>query len=293
MRCWGMAPVVWLARGIARLPQGFLLRLSGLLSFLLWPLLARRRRIAATNLALCFPELSGAERRRLLHANLRATVMGALELLRAWYAPSRSLAGLARIEGLEHLRAALDAGQGVLLFTGHFTFTELAVRLVSEALGRPLAVVVRRNNSACLEQAMAQARARVFEPVLEKKDVRGLLRTLQGGHALVYSADQNFTYQNAFVPFFGIDAATLTSTPELVRRGNARMLPFWCHREADGTYRLRIEPAWPGWTEGSAEQAATIYMRELERVVRKHPEQYLWVHKRFKTRPAGAPEIYR
>ena len=149
--------------------------------------------------------------------------------------PSRSLAGLARIEGLELVRAALDAGEGVLLFTGHFTCTELAARLVSEALGRPLAVVVRRNNSVCLEQAMAQARSRVFSPVLEKKDVRGLLRTLLGGHGLVYSADQNFTYQNAFVPFFGIQAATLTSTPELARRGQARVLPFWFHREADGT----------------------------------------------------------
>jgi Kdo2-lipid IVA lauroyltransferase/acyltransferase len=292
MRCWGMAPVVLLARGIARLPQWFLLGLSGLLSFLLWPLLARRRRIAAINLTLCFPELSGAERRRLLHANQRATVMGALELLRAWYAPSRSLAGLARIEGLELVRAALDADEGVLLFTGHFTCTELAARLVSEALGRPLAVVVRRNNSVCLEQAMAQARSRVFSPVLEKKDVRGLLRTLLGGHGLVYSADQNFTYQNAFVPFFGIQAATLTSTPELARRGQARVLPFWFHREADGTYRIRIEQPWTGWIEASAEQAAAIYMRELETVVRQHPEQYLWVHRRFKTRPPGEPAIY-
>jgi len=292
MRCWAMAPLVSLARAVARLPQGLLLWLSGPLTVLLWPFLSRRRRIADINLALCFPELSAGERRRLLRANLRATVMGALELLRAWYAPSSALAGLARIDGLAYLRQALDSGQGVLLFTGHFTHTEMAVRLLSEALGRPVGGVFRPNNAACVEQTLKQARSQVFDPVLEKKDVRGLLRTLQGGGAVVYSADQNFTYQNAFVPFFGVAAATLTSTPELVRRGNALMLALWIHRDPDGAYCLRIEPAWPGWIEGSAEQSAAMYMRELERVVRQHPEQYLWVHKRFKTRPAGAPAVY-
>jgi KDO2-lipid IV(A) lauroyltransferase len=287
-----MAPLVLLAQAIARLPQRWLLAISGLLGWLLWPLLTRRRRIAAINLALCFPELSAAERRRLLHDNQRATVMGVLELLRAWYAPSASLAGLARVEGLAHLQAALDAGQGVLLFTGHFTDTEIAVRLLSEALGRSIGAVVRENNSPCLEATLKDARARVSDLILEKKDVRGLLRALQGGEIIAYSADQNFNYQNTFVPFFNIQAATLTSTPDLVRRGKAQMLPFWFHRDRDGCYCLRIEPTWPGWIDASPEQAAAIYMRELEKVVRQHPEQYLWVHKRFKTRPPGMPELY-
>lgn len=292
MRCWGLLPLVLIARGIARLPQPVLLRLAAAGSLLLSPLLARRRRIAAINLALCFPELPEAERRRLLRANQRATVMGALELLRAWYAPSSSLAGLARIEGLRRLQAALAEGRGVLLFTGHFTHTELAVRLLSEALGRPVRVVIRRHNSACLEATFERARARVFGATLAKKDVRGLLRTLQAGEPVVYSADQNFSYQHAFVPFFGVSAATLTSTPELVRRGHAQVLPFWFHRDDDGRYCLRIEAAWPGWIDADADQAAAIYMRELEIVVREHPEQYLWVHRRFKTRPPGSPAVY-
>ncbi len=292
MRCWGMAPLVLAARGIARLPQGVLLQLAAVLSLLLWPLTVSRRRIAAINISLCFPELSAIERRRLLRANHRASVMGLLELLRAWYAPSSALVGLARVEGLPLLRAALAEGRGVLLFTGHFTHTELAVRLLSEALDRPLGAVVRRNNSACVEATINAARSRVSGVLIAKKDVRGMLRTLKAGEPLVYSADQNFTYQNAFVPFFGINAATLTTTPNLVRRSNARMLPFWFHREPDGRYCLSIEAAWPGWIDGSPEQAAQIYMRELEFVVRRHPEQYLWVHRRFKTRPPGEPAVY-
>jgi KDO2-lipid IV(A) lauroyltransferase len=292
MRCWAIAPLVMLARGIARLPQPVLLFLARSFAFLLWPLLARRRRIAAINLTLCFPEMPADQRRALLHGNQVATVMGAFELLRAWYAPSSALAGAARIEGLDQLRSALANGRGVLLFTGHFTHTELAVRLLSDALGRPVRVVIRRHNSPCVEAAFDQARTHVFGPTLAKKDVRGLLRTLQAGEVVVYSADQNFTYQNAFVPFFGVSAATLTSTVELVRRGNAQMLPFWFFRHDDGRYCLRIEPTWAAWTDVAPEQSAATYMRELEAVVRQHPEQYLWVHRRFKTRPPGSPKIY-
>lgn len=292
MPCRWLAPLVLLAQGVARLPQRVLLILAGVLSLLLWPMLGRRRRIAAINLALCFPELSAAERRQLLRANQRATVMGALELIRAWYAPSSVLAGLADIEGLPRLQAALDAGRGVLLFTGHFTHTELAVRFLSEALGRPIGGVVRRNNSPCLEATFAAARTRVFGTTLEKKDMRGLLRALRDGEIMAYSADQNFSYRHVFVPFFSVAAATLGNTPDLVRRGHAQMLPFFFHRRSDGRYQLHIGATWPGWADAEAEQAATIYMRELESAVRKHPDQYLWVHRRFKTRPPGEPALY-
>lgn len=293
IRCIGLAPAVLLGKGLARLPPRFLLGLSSLLALLLWPLLARRRRIAATNLALCFPELDDGARRALLRANLRETVMGVFEALRAWYAPDAMLRGAARVEGLEHLLAARAAGQGVLLFTGHFTQAELAARLLQDVSGLRVRGVVRRHNSPCVEAELERARRRVFEPTLAKKDVRGLLRSLQSGAVVVYSADQDFSYQHAFVPFFGVPAATLTGTARMVRHARARMLPFWFHRAADGGYVLRIGAPWPGWREAEPAQSAAIYMRELERVVREHPEQYLWVHRRFKTRPPGEPPLYR
>jgi KDO2-lipid IV(A) lauroyltransferase len=292
MRCWGLAPLTWAAKGVARLPQRALLDLGAVLTVLLWPLLGSRRRVAAKNLELCFPEFDAARRAQLLRVNIRNTVTGALELVRAWYAPSRRLQGLATVEGIEHLHAARAAGQGVLLFTGHFTHTELAVRLLSEALGRPVRTVIRRHNHPCVEDTFERARARVFGPTIAKKDVRGLLRALQAGEAVTYSADQNFTYQNAFVPFFGVPAATLTSTPQMVERARARMHPFFFHRDDAGRYHLRIGEAWPGWQDGTPEEAAAIYMRELEAYVRAHPAQYLWVHRRFKTRPEGAAPVY-
>ncbi len=291
-RCLYLPPVVALSRLLARMPQRVLLWTASVVSFLLWPVLARRRRIARINIDLCFPGLSANERRRLLRANQRETVMGMFELMRAWFAPARKLLAVADIEGLDRLREALARGRGVLLFTGHFTHTELAVRLLSEALGQPVRTVVRRHNHPCIEREFERARSRVFGATLAKKDTRGLLRALQSGEVVVYSADQDFSYQNEFVPFFGIAAATLVSTPELVRRAGAEMMPFWFHRVADGRYRLFIQPRWPDWSEGDAATAAAIYMRELETEVRKYPEQYLWVHRRFKTRPPGEPTYY-
>jgi KDO2-lipid IV(A) lauroyltransferase len=292
MRCWWMPALVFGARLLARLPQRALPGTASVLATVLAPWLARRRRIAARNLLACFPELDAAARARLLRDNLRATVAGALELLRAWYAPDAALEGLATIEGLPLLRDALAQGRGVLLLTGHFTHTELAVRLLSRAAGVPIGGVVRPNNDACLEQALDAARRQVFGTVLGKKDVRGLLRELRGGRAMVYSADQDFNYQHAFVPFLGVPAATLTTTPELVRRSGATMLVMFFHRDAGGIYRIALRPAWPGWRDGAPQDAAAIYMRELGAYVAQHPAQYLWVHRRFKTRPPGEPSFY-
>ena len=292
MRCLATVPLAWAAWAVARLPQAALLALGRAAAWLAWPLLRSRRRVAAINIALCFPGLDAARQAALVRESVVNTVVGALELMRAWCAPSRTLAGLAHVEGLHHLREALASGRGVLLMCGHFTHTELAARLLGEALGRPMRVVVRRHNSACLERWFESARSAVFGPTIAKKDVRALLRALSQGQPVVYSADQNFTYQNAFVPFFGVPAATLTATPGLVRRGRAVLLPFWYRRDDDGRYAIRIEPTWAGWPSGDPVQDAARYMQELEAVVRECPGQYLWAHRRFKTRPPGEPPLY-
>ena len=291
-RCWWRRPATAVALRIARWPQARLLRAGALATWLAWPLLARRRRIARTNLALCFPQLAPAARARLLRETLRDTVTGLLESLRAWFAPTDALRGLCTIEGLEHLRTAHQDGRGVLLLTGHSPHLELGGRFLADAMRSPLAIVARRNNDACLEAWLDGARRRAFAAVIGKKDVRGLLRMLAAGGVVAYAADQDFSYQHAFVPFFGVQAATLTAIPALARRGNAVVLPYWFWREADGRYALRIDPPWDGWPSGDAERDAARYMRELEAAVRRHPAQYLWVHRRFKTRPAGEPSPY-
>lgn len=291
-RCWWQRPATAVAARVARWPQARLLRAGAIATWLAWPWLAQRRRIALTNLALCFPELTPAARARLLRATVRETITGLLESLRAWFAPADALRGLCTIEGLEHLHAARRDGRGVLLLTGHSPHLELGGRFLAGAMDAPLAIVARRNNDPCLEAWLDAARRRAFADVIAKKDVRGLLRALASGNVVAYAADQDFSYQHAFVPFFGIQAATLTAIPALARRGNAVVLPYWFWREADGRYALRIDPPWDGWPSGDAARDAARYMAELEAAVRRHPAQYLWVHRRFKTRPAGEPSLY-
>jgi KDO2-lipid IV(A) lauroyltransferase len=292
MRCLALRPLAGLARVLARLPQRVLLALAALLAWLGHAALAKRRAIADANLALAFPELSAEARTRLLRQNLRATVMGVLEMLRAWYAPARALRGLYAAEGQEEVRATLARGQGVLLVLSHHTTLELCYRLVSDALGVPVRLQLRSHNSACLQDWLRRARARHFPPQLGKKDTGGLLAALRAGELVIHSPDQDFSYRHAFVPFFGVPAATLVGTAALVQQSGARMFVLWPRRLENATYRLRFEPEWPGWRQAAPEQAAAMYMRALEEEVRQAPEQYLWVHRRFKTRPAGEPSPY-
>ncbi|QSX79487.1 lysophospholipid acyltransferase family protein [Agrilutibacter solisilvae] len=288
-RCWLLGPANVLAAGVARLPQRALLAAGTLLHALAAPVLAGRRRIAARNIALCFPALDAAAQSRLLQSTMRDNVTGLLESLRGWFGRDADLHDLVAIEGLEHLRAARAGGRGALLVTGHMPHLELGGRMLGLALREPLAIVARRNNRGCLQRFLEGARARAFHQVIDKKDARGLLRTLSRGGVVAWAGDQDFNYQSAFVPFFGVPAATISVMSQLGRRADAAVLPYGFQREADGRYRLWIEPAWEPLPPA---QDAARYMAWLERVVRRHPSQYLWVHRRFKTRPPGGPDLY-
>ena len=219
-------------------------------------------------------------------------MIGALETLRAWFAPGEALRDLYTVEGLEHLEAARASGRGVLLVSGHLPQFELAGRLLGEASGKRVSLLARRHNSPCLDRWIDAARHRAFATTIAKKDKDGLLEALRGGAAVLYLGDQDFSYHHVFVPFFGIPAATLTALPRLLAQSGAVALPMWMQRRPDGRYRLRIEPQWEGWPTGDPAADAARYMAELERVVGEAPSQYLWVHRRFKTRPPGEPDLY-
>ena len=292
------APLWWrlafrLMRGIAALPYRLQMRLGWALAPLLGRVAPKRRAIAAANIALCFPTFSAAAQSRLLEANMRSTVVGLLETSLAWFAPLRVTDGITKVEGIEHLHAALAQGRGALCLFSHFTSIELGGRLLSEALGRPMRQMVRRHNHQGVEAVIDASRRNFCQTTIEKHDLGGLLGALKAGHPVGYAPDQNFNRHMAFVPFFGQPAATLTTTSRIARLTRAPVLCCWAIRNPSGYgYSLRIDPplsSFPG-KDPVADTARIIAL--LEAKVRLYPEQYLWAHRRFKTRPEGEAAAY-
>lgn len=253
----------------------------------------RRRRIAEINLGLCFPELSPAERGRLLEAHFAALGIGLFETAMAWWAPDERLRGLARVKGAEHLERALAQGKGVLLLTGHFTMLELGARFIT--WHQPFHALYRAHKNPLYETVMRRERQRRSRlPPLLHEDMRGLLRAFKKGRAVWYAPDQNHGIRNSvFVPFFGVTACTVTATSRLAALSGAAVVPYFPKRlPGSAGYEIVVLPALNHFPSGDIEADTRRINELLERHIRAAPEQYLWVHRRFKTQPPGAPSPY-
>ena len=284
--------VLALLRILARCPAGGRPRVAALLGGAMRRLASRRRRIAAANIAYCFPELDERERAALLDRHFRSLGFALIEVAISWYADAGALRDLVRVEGRGHLDAALARGRGALLLAGHFTALEIgAARLGLEA---PVDGVYRPHADRPMEHAMRAGRQRFGGRLLDRRDLRGVLRRLRLNRAVWYAPDQDLRLRGGvFAPFFGRPAATLTTTSRIARASAAPVLPFRVERAADGrAYRAVIEPALTDFPSGDDAADAARINEIIERWVRARPEQYLWVHRRFKTRPPGAPDLY-
>ncbi|MCC6134865.1 MAG: LpxL/LpxP family Kdo(2)-lipid IV(A) lauroyl/palmitoleoyl acyltransferase [Candidatus Contendobacter sp.] len=253
----------------------------------------RRRRIAAINLDLCFPELSPTEREALLEAHFAALGIGLFETAMAWWAPDEKLRDLVQVAGAEHLDQALARGKGVILLTGHFTLLELGARFMT--MQQPFHVMYRPHKNPLYESAQRRQREwRSRLPPLRHDDLRGLLRAFKQGRAVWYAPDQNHGLRNSvFVPFFGIPTCTITATSRLTELSGAAVVPYFPRRLPGAAgYEITILPALENFPSGDVIADITFINELLEQYIRQAPEQYLWVHRRFKTRPPGSPGIY-
>jgi KDO2-lipid IV(A) lauroyltransferase len=286
---------VWLGLGVLRLlvalPARLQLRLGAACGQFASQFNQHRRRIVAINLQLCFPDLDQGERERLLEAHFAALGMGVIETAAAWWASDTAIAQHGTLEGLEHLDAVLAEGRGVLLLTAHFTTLELGARYI--AMQRPFHALYRAHDNPAYQAVMRRWRERRSRlPPITRKNMRDLLRALRQGRIVWYALDQDFSDEaGVFVPFFGVPTLTLTATTRLVRLTGARVVPYFPCRLPDGRYQVRILPVLDGFGEDEVQDAARINAL-IEAAVRNCPEQYFWVHRRFKTRPAGYPEVY-
>lgn len=281
----------WLGIGalalLARLPWPLQRVLGRLAGDALRLLLRERRRIAARNLDLCFPGLDAAARAALLRRHFRALGISLFEFGRAWWgsvAPQRH--GL-RIEGVEHIEAARAAGRGVIVVSGHFTTLEMSARLACDAV--PLAGMYRPYPQPAMEWAVLRGRSRYAAAMFAKQDVRGAVKHLKRGGLLWYAPDQDPSRGEAvYVPFFGRPAKSLASTHQLARLSGAAVVMFEHARRDDGGYTLRFWPAFEAFPSEDAVADTARVIGAIETMARAAPEQYLWIHRRFKRQPDGA-----
>ncbi|URX63307.1 LpxL/LpxP family Kdo(2)-lipid IV(A) lauroyl/palmitoleoyl acyltransferase [Luteibacter anthropi] len=287
---WIGVGVIWL---IAHLPFRLLMRLGRLTGRLALYLNRERRSIAATNIALCFPELDPVSQQALVRANLCDVGMMLAEFALGWMGSDKAIARVpVTVEGLEHLEAARAAGCGVLLVGGHFSHLELCARLVSQRIR--IAGMYRQMDSDVFEFAVLRSRLHYADAMFDKDDIRGTVKYLKAGGTVWYAPDQDMrSKDNVFVPFFGVPAATITATHHLARMSGAVVIPFYHRRlPGDSGYAMRLGAPLPGVPSKDAAADTAVVNGEIEQMVREAPEQYLWVHKRFKTRPPGEPRIY-
>jgi len=289
----------WAALGLLHstvwLPHGFRMTLGAALGRLYLRMGERRRRIAETNLGLCFPELSAEERDRLLQQHFESLGKGLMELAMAWWASDRRCLKGARIEGREHLSRALHTGRGVILFSAHFTTLELGGRLLNLLYPElPFHGMYRPNENPVLDRVMHRQRSRRILHPIPRDDVRTMLRSLKKGEVVWYASDQNYGHKNSvFAGFFGIPAATNTAVSRLAKRGDAVLLPFFPYRLADDSgYVIEISAPLEGFPSADPRQDAIRLNRIIEGWARRAPAQYFWIHRRFKDRPEGEEGFY-
>jgi len=274
------------------LPAKLQYRIGMLLGQLMQPFMRSRAKVVRRNLELCFPEMSDVEREYLVKKILKNTGMMMIETAISWWASDRQLRRRVTYEGLEHLEAAKAKGKGVILLTGHFTSMEIGGRLIM--LQTPAYVMFRHLKNPLFNAVMMRSRIYHSEGIVMRDDVRAMLRALRKNKVVWYAPDQDFGPRNSiFAKFFGVTAATIPATARMVKMTGAEVVPFVPKRNSDGSYHIQIFPAWKAYPSGDDIVDAQRINDWIESQIRQMPEQYFWLHRRFKTQPDGKGRLYK
>ena len=277
--------LLWLLHAL--LPHAALAWLGEGMGSLLYRMAGSRRRIGETNLRLCFPELDDAKRREMLKAHFRAAGRASLLETVSWWGSREALERLVRVEGEAILRAHL--GQPLILLAPHFIGLNLGGVRMASLHGECVSMYARIKNPA-LDRLMLHSRTRFGDQQLVSRHegIKPILRAVKQGRPFYYLPDLDYGAKDAiFVPFFGVPAATITGLSRIARATGARVVPLITRWEGDG-YVLRFYPAWEDFPSEDVTADTRRMNAFIEERVREMPEQYFWLHKRFKTQPEGA-----
>lgn len=292
-------PAFWLSWGIvfflyllSWLPLSLKRSLAIRLGKLLNRKLKSRHRAVSANLAACFPDLTEDERQQLVEDSFVSCALGIFESVHSWWQCTRQWQQRSEAVGVEHLQEAIARGRGVLLIGGHYSILDLALPLVGCHLSKP-GYMYRPNNNPVIDRMIERGRRRYFgiQP-FNKRQLKDMIGFLKEGGQVWYGCDQDFGGKTElFVPFFGVDTGCITTPTFVARESGASVICVSHLRMPDGNYRVEFSPIQEQFGQ-DPEQDAKIWNGFIEEAIRRYPDQYLWLHKRFKTRPAGAAPIY-
>ena len=287
---------VWLGLGLLRiicsLPHPVALAIGRGIGRLAHLVGGRRRAIVRRNIELCFPKLSLEQRDTLARQHFDALGMSLIEMGLARWASDRHLAGLTTIDGVDHVLQAVNEGRGVILLSAHFTTLELSGRVLKINIP-PWDAVYRKSRSPFMTEVLRTGRERSAASTIEKRDIKSMVRRLRDGGIVWYAPDQSYNRKGAeVIPFFGVPSMHTTATSTLARLGKAVTLPYFPQRLPDGRYHLRILPALEDFPSDDLVADTKKYVHVLEDQVHRCPEQYFWVHRKFKDLPDPFPDYY-
>ena len=287
---------VWLGMGILRLicllPHRMALAIGRILGRVAHLVGGSRRAVVRRNIELCFPELSPGERDALGFEHFKALGMTVIEMGLGRWASDRHLRSITKLTGIEHVQKALASGKGVILLSAHFTTLEIMGRVLAQNMP-PFDAVFRRNRSEFMTELQRTGRERSAESTIEKRDIKKMVRSLRANRAVWYAPDQSYNRKGSeVIEFFGIPAMHTTATSTLARLGGAAVVPFFPRRSRDSTYELTLLPALEKFPGDDPIADTKRYVDLLEQHVRSCPEQYFWIHRKFKDLPDGYPDYY-
>ncbi|BDQ65011.1 lipid A biosynthesis lauroyltransferase [Shewanella xiamenensis] len=268
------------------LPLSWQMKLGKGMGRLVKALAASRTHTARRNLTLCFPDMPEAEREALLTRNFEETGKAIFDTINAWWWSDEKIQQHMQITGKEYVQDTLNAGHGVILFAVHCLPLEMGARIFGQF--QPGVGVYRPHNNPVMEYLQVKGRLRSNKALVPKRDLRQMVRCLRNPDVIWYTADQDFGRSSAvFIPFYAVpDAATITGATTLAKLGKAKVLPFFVERtEGDTGYRIEIMPPLDNFP-GEDEVADAIRGNKIiEQIIDKNRAQYMWLHRRFKTRP--------
>ena len=254
---------------------------------------ATRRGIVRRNIELCFPELTIEERNQLARQHFEALGMSIIELCLSQWASDDKIMALTSVEGLDHLEGPLQDGKGIILLGAHFTTLEVTGRAIGLSGIPSFAAIYRRNRNEFATEFLRTGRERSAEVMIEKRDIKSMVRKLLSGGIVWYAPDQSYNRKGAeVVPFFGVPCMHTTATSVLARLGRATVVPIFQQRLPDGKYVVKLHPPLKDFPGSDPVEDVMKYMRVLEDAVRACPEQYFWIHRKFKDLPEGHEDYY-